>query len=68
MPITQALLNSDDRQINFLSLIKKCLPEKMKYGLSFQYLPESILMVRHYEIITKEYQSGLMKEINTVTL
>lgn len=46
-----------------VSRIKKCIPGKMKCGLMFQHLPESIYMVRRYEIIGEECKIDITKLI-----
>ncbi len=48
-----------------ISKIKKCIPGKMKCGLAFQHLPESIHMVRRYEIIGEECKTNIVKLIMT---
>jgi len=48
-----------------VSKIKKYIPGKMKCGLAFQHLPESIHMVRRYEIIGEECKKSIVKLIMT---
>ncbi len=44
--------------------IKKIIPRKMQCGLVFQHLPESIHMVRHYEIIGEKCKKNIVKLVN----
>lgn len=48
-----------------ISRIKKVIPGKMKCGLVFQHLPESIHMVRRYEIIGEDCKKNIEKLIKS---
>lgn len=53
----------DENNVGVLAKMKNCIPKKMKCGLSFQYLPESIHMVRRYEIVTEKCKAELLKKL-----
>jgi len=65
MTISKAPPLTNSHQSNVTSLIKKCIPEKMMCGLAFQYLPESIHMVKRYEIITERCKVDIVKLIHS---
>ena len=65
MNIFQTLDQANNNQICKQKKMEKCIHEKMKCGLLFQYLPESIHMVRRYEIITEQCKQDILKKINT---
>ena len=45
--------------------IKTYIPEKLLCGLAFQHLPESIHMVRRYEIINERCKTDIAKLIRS---
>ncbi len=65
MNIIKALFVTAFYRSGTIARIRKAIPGKMKCGLIFQHLPESIHMVRHYEIINEKCQSKLTKLIRT---
>ena len=64
LDFSKALLASSFHRSNTISRIKKSIPGKMKCGLVFQHLPESIHMVRHYEVIGEGCKANMIKLIN----
>ena len=63
MNIIKTLLVTAFYRSGTIARIRKAIPGKMKCGLTFQHLPESIHMVRHYEIITERCRPNLSKLI-----
>lgn len=56
---------TDFQHVSIISIIRKLIPEKMKCGLAFQHLPESIHMVKRYEIITENCRVDISKLIRS---
>ena len=68
MNIWKALLVTAVHRSSTISRIKKSIPGKMKCGLVFQHLPESIHMVRRYEIIGAKCNTDLVKLVKSAKL
>jgi len=65
MNIIKALFVTAFYRSGTIARIRKAIPGKMKCGLIFQHLPESIHMVRHYEIINGSCKPDITKLIKT---
>jgi len=65
MNVLKSLLVTAVHRSSTLSRIKKTIPGEMKCGLLFQHLPESIHMVRRYEIIREDCKVDIVKLIKT---
>jgi len=63
--LSKTLLTNFFHKTKTSSDIKKSIPGKMKCGLAFQHLPESIHMVRHYEIIGEKCKENISQLVNS---
>ena len=63
--ISKALLLRVFHRSSTVPGTKKHIPGKIKCGLAFQYLPESIHMVRRYEIVREKCKVDIVKLIKT---
>ena len=62
--ISKAIFVTAFHRSSTISRIRKSIPGKMKCGLVFQHLPESIHMVRRYEIVGEDCKADIVKLIN----
>ncbi|MCU7833729.1 MAG: hypothetical protein KZQ83_00645 [gamma proteobacterium symbiont of Taylorina sp.] len=65
MKIVKTLFIKFFYRSSIISRIRKCIPGKMMCGLAFQHLPESIHMVKRYEIITEKCSAEIAKLVRT---